>query len=274
MQRRRKARQRISAWQRATHELVTDLDAADGEAAVIARFQTYAEQNGFTSVACVMLPRLGELTFDCVLMNTRPKVWSAEYMRRQFARCDPVLQEATRRHRPFVWSDIWRERRLTACEQAVMSYSAEFGMRDGFVVPIFETANIGLVSLAADRLKLEGGQGQALTLAALYLHNRLAAERRKRTTTVRLTRREREVMRWTAAGKSDWQVGRILSISPKTVNFHVENVKRKFGVSSRAQAIVCALMQSAAVDDAIIPIDRHERLSPTSGIIRNSGSTP
>jgi LuxR family quorum sensing-dependent transcriptional regulator len=248
MYRRRTARARITALQRATLELVSDLDAAGGEAAVVARFQRYAEQNGFASVACVMLPRLGEPTFDCVLMNTRPNAWSAEYVRRQFARCDPVLQEVTRRHRPFLWSDIGRERPLTASEEALMSYSAEFGMRDGFVVPIFETTNIGLVSLATDRLKLEAAQRQALALAAVYLHNRLAAERRKRTATVRLTSREQEVMRWTAAGKSDWQVGRILSISAKTVNFHVENVKRKFGVSSRTQAIVCSLMQARVCD--------------------------
>ena len=215
---------------------------------VSAHFQQYAERAGFASVACVMLPRAGELTGDCVLMNTRPRAWSAEYLQRQFAHSDPVLREITRRDHPFAWSDIWRQRPLTPREKALMSYSAEFGMRDGFAVPIFESGSIGLVSLASAELKLEPGQRQALTLAAVYLHSRLSALRRRQAASlIRLTEREHEVMRWVAAGKSDWQIGRILNISAKTVNFHVENVKRKFGVASRAQAIVRTLMQGGIV---------------------------
>jgi LuxR family quorum sensing-dependent transcriptional regulator len=247
MSRRRLRRSRAGPWQRATLELVFDLDAAASEAAVAARFQRYAEQAGFASVACLVLPRAGALTGDCVLMNTRPKLWSAEYLRRHLADSDPVLREAMRRDRAFAWSDIWRQRALTPRESAVMSYSAEFGLHDGLVVPIFDVGGIGLVSFAAGELQqLEVTQRQALTLAAVYLHNRLSALRRKRAPAmVPLTEREREVMRWTAAGKSDWQIGRILSISAKTVNFHVENVKRKFGVSSRAQAIVSTILQGS-----------------------------
>ncbi|HXF54604.1 MAG TPA: LuxR family transcriptional regulator [Hyphomicrobiaceae bacterium] len=232
--------------QRATLELVCDLDAADGEAAACARFQRYAQSAGFDSVACVVLPVAGELTPDCVLMNTRPAAWTAEYVRRRLARFDPVLREVSRRSTAFQWSDIWRERALTAEERAVMSYSAEFGLRDGFVVPIFAYGSVALVSLAGEGLNLHVRERQALTLASVYLHNRLSALRRRRQdAVVRLTEREREVMRWAAAGKSDWQIGRILNISPKTANFHVENVKRKFGVVSRVQAIIGALVPGA-----------------------------
>ena len=50
-----------------------------------------------------------------------------------------------------------------------------------------------------------------------------------------------EVLRWIAAGKSDWEIGQILQISAKTVNYHVENTKRKFGVATRMQAVVAAM---------------------------------
>jgi DNA-binding CsgD family transcriptional regulator len=43
--------------------------------------------------------------------------------------------------------------------------------------------------------------------------------------------------------KSDWAIGRILNISGKTVNFHVENAKRKFGVGTRVQAVVAAMRE-------------------------------
>ena len=58
---------------------------------------------------------------------------------------------------------------------------------------------------------------------------------------MRVTRRETEVLSWVAAGKSDWAIARILNISDKTVNFHVENAKRKFGVGTRIQAVLAAM---------------------------------
>lgn len=58
-----------------------------------------------------------------------------------------------------------------------------------------------------------------------------------------LTNREMEVLSWIASGKSDWQIGQILKISQKTVNYHVENVKRKYGVATRVQAVVEAMRQ-------------------------------
>ncbi|HEX5999550.1 MAG TPA: helix-turn-helix transcriptional regulator [Hyphomicrobiaceae bacterium] len=57
---------------------------------------------------------------------------------------------------------------------------------------------------------------------------------------VRVTARECEILGWVAAGKSDWAIGQILCISGKTVNFHVENAKRKLGVGTRVQAVLKA----------------------------------
>jgi DNA-binding CsgD family transcriptional regulator len=56
-----------------------------------------------------------------------------------------------------------------------------------------------------------------------------------------VTARESEILGWVAAGKSDWAIGQILQISDKTVNFHVENAKRKLGVGTRIQAVVAAM---------------------------------
>ena len=57
----------------------------------------------------------------------------------------------------------------------------------------------------------------------------------------RLTRRELEVLQWVAAGKSSWEIARITSCSEATVNFHLANVRQKFGVNTRQQAVVKAI---------------------------------
>ena len=64
------------------------------------------------------------------------------------------------------------------------------------------------------------------------------------------TAREIEVLGWIASGKSDWQIGQILNISDKTVNFHVENMKRKCGVATRIQVVVLAVQHGAIAPHA------------------------
>jgi DNA-binding CsgD family transcriptional regulator len=56
-----------------------------------------------------------------------------------------------------------------------------------------------------------------------------------------ITAREGQVLQWIAIGKSDWEIGKILNISAKTVNYHVEKAKRRFGVATRIQAVMVAL---------------------------------
>lgn len=75
----------------------------------------------------------------------------------------------------------------------------------------------------------------------------LEAERATRTrseaTTLRhgvLTRREVEVLRLLAGGRSDGDIAAELFISPKTASVHVSNVKAKLGVSTRLEAALKA----------------------------------
>ncbi len=53
-----------------------------------------------------------------------------------------------------------------------------------------------------------------------------------------LSPRERDVIRWTADGKSAYEAGCILSISERTVNFHLSNVMRKVDAVNKTQAAV------------------------------------
>lgn len=55
-----------------------------------------------------------------------------------------------------------------------------------------------------------------------------------------LTAREGDVLKWIARGKSNRDIGEILTLSPRTVNKHLEQVYVKLGVENRASAAVIA----------------------------------
>ena len=56
-----------------------------------------------------------------------------------------------------------------------------------------------------------------------------------------LTLRETEVMHWLARGKTDADIAALLSISPRTVQKHLEHVYVKLGVETRTAAVMRAL---------------------------------
>ncbi len=56
-----------------------------------------------------------------------------------------------------------------------------------------------------------------------------------------LTEREREVLKWVARGKTDWEIGEILHISEATSFAHVRNSCRKLDALTRPQAVVKAI---------------------------------
>ncbi|MBL8384262.1 MAG: hypothetical protein JNM90_14370 [Burkholderiales bacterium] len=56
-----------------------------------------------------------------------------------------------------------------------------------------------------------------------------------------VTAREIEILAWVREGKSNQEIGMLLSISPLTVKNHVQKILRKLGASNRAQAVSKAL---------------------------------
>lgn len=55
--------------------------------------------------------------------------------------------------------------------------------------------------------------------------------------TVLLTGREKACLSWAAQGKTSWEISQILSISERTVNFHLGNCISKTNSNNRQQAI-------------------------------------
>src|ERR1700730_10304595 len=51
-----------------------------------------------------------------------------------------------------------------------------------------------------------------------------------------ISARELECLRWVAAGKTDWEIGMILSISAATAKFHIDSARAKLRATSPAAA--------------------------------------
>jgi DNA-binding CsgD family transcriptional regulator len=70
---------------------------------------------------------------------------------------------------------------------------------------------------------------------------RPATARPRLSSTAPLTPREREVLEWVAAGKTDRDVAAIVGISPRTVHKHLQHAYAKLGVETRTAAVMRVL---------------------------------
>jgi len=64
-----------------------------------------------------------------------------------------------------------------------------------------------------------------------------------------LTEREKEVLRWLAQGKSNWEVSVILKISERTVRFHINNIMKKLDAVNRTHAMALVLLNGMLDSD-------------------------
>jgi LuxR family transcriptional regulator, quorum-sensing system regulator BjaR1 len=224
-----------------TLELASDLAGLNTAAAINIRFQHFAESMGFNSVSCIKVPDPGEQLETCIHMCTHPQRWIDRYIEKDYVRIDPLVRQVFRSTEAFQWRDVLARGSGEPLVHQLQGERIEAGLHDGFVVPIYDSKGYaGLVSLAGEG-PLTSDTRVTLTVASVFMHNRLVTLIRERILPDDLlTAREIECLNWAADGKSDWEIGQILHISSKTVNYHIENVKRKFGVPTRVQAVVSA----------------------------------
>jgi DNA-binding CsgD family transcriptional regulator len=57
-----------------------------------------------------------------------------------------------------------------------------------------------------------------------------------------------QILRWIIAGKTDRDIGTLMGLSAKTVNYHVEKMKQRLGVCTRVQLAVAALCVKLGLD--------------------------
>ncbi len=161
---------------------------------------------------------------------------------------NPLVQRALTRLEPLAVNEIWAAPLSDKQKRVLAFISMSLNVRDGFTIPIrLDEALDGIVmfgGLKPDTSSLVRSLLHLLAHCAFKRARELArAPVRKKKGS--LTARELECLRWTAMGKTDSEIGIILSISARTARFHVENAKRKLGVSTRIQAVAEALKQRA-----------------------------
>lgn len=184
------------------------------------------------------------------LQSNYSKEWRSKYDILQLHTVDPVVTHCLGSALPIVWDgNTFRSKEQNEFYEEAKYY----GLLNGISLPVHgATGEFGVLSFASSEKNADALRTSGELLAAISLIRDYALESSRRFQNqektedlpkVNLTRRELECLKWVMCGKSSWEVGQILSCSEATINFHIENSKKKFKVMTRQQAVVKAIQQ-------------------------------
>jgi len=223
---------------------ISALDRAPSPDAICDALLNVVKPFGFTRVLGGIVPTPGmtmQQQVANVVLHRWPEQWSQRYFSQGYLFEDPTIQRVTSSTEPFLWSDICRSYRHNRLARRIMGEAREFKLGFGFTVPMItlDGQSAGL-SVASDRAELPPHIRGGLQLLAMYSFAR-AISLSQAPASVKLTRRETDVLHWIAEGKTDWEISQILHVSEHLVDKMARQIRGKFGTTNRIQAVAQAL---------------------------------
>jgi len=203
---------------------------------------------GFERTLLALVVKPGQKLEDAFLRSNYEPEWRHTYDRDKLVYCDPTVAHCVAKNTSLLWSpDIFASREQKQMYEDASSY----GLRSGVTLPIHgPRGELGILCFVNDRYP-----GAAFRkdlnhiLPGLSLLRDIAfdtgvgfcATPDSDLPKPKLTPKELECLKWTAAGKTTWEISKILRCSQSVVNFHITNIRGKLGVGNRRDAVVKSL---------------------------------
>jgi LuxR family quorum-sensing transcriptional regulator LasR len=177
-----------------------------------------------------------------------PQQWRNKYDEEKMGHIDSTVSHCATKSTPLIWShNTFSARRQKELYEEACSH----GIRSGVTLPIHgPNREFGILCFVSDanpdRRFHEDAVRNIPELSCLrdFIFEtalQFIKPAHPSEEMVSLTRRELECLKWSASGKSSWEIAYILNISVAAVNFHFTNIRHKFCTSSRRQAVVKAI---------------------------------
>ncbi|WP_137820961.1 autoinducer binding domain-containing protein [Pseudomonas sp. D(2018)] len=178
------------------------------------------------------------------VINNYPLSWQAAYVANGYLNIDPYVKKALSSAFPVIWDAELKARVPSFWEDA-----GAHGLVEGWGQSILSRGQQSLVTFArpSEPITIVELRSKQAKLSWLGNITHLGMERVRELGQdtgaecfVHLSQREKEVLKWTADGKTAADVSIILNISERTVNFHIQSCLQKLDCQSKISAAVKA----------------------------------
>lgn len=209
---------------------------------------------------CTVDPRATrENSLTQVVAHTHEPRWVSAYLANGYHRVDPVIGYAFGQAKAFCWLAAFQAADAdNLLFHEFLQSASDYGLQSGAALRVGSASGDSQDTLLSvsffrdvtlDRYPALPEQYlRVMELVLPHIHRALdrvatadKSESNNEASPARMTPRELEVMQWASAGKTSWEIARILGISERTVKFHFSSVFAKLNVVNRSQAVAKAM---------------------------------
>jgi DNA-binding CsgD family transcriptional regulator len=209
---------------------------------------SFAEGLGFKTVSAIVVIDHAASGSEFHLVDNTPPAYTQAYHDVELHQVDPVMQHCKHAAVPIIWD---QETYVAQGHGDMWEHMAGCGYRTGVALALhlpdgrhfflgidrdrpLPKSPKAITRIVAD-LQLFAVHAQDAAFRILASAPAVAAE------APALTPRELEALRWTAEGKTAWEVGSIMNISERTAVLHLQNAMHKLDCINKHQAVLKAL---------------------------------
>lgn len=230
-------------------DTVEEIGRASAPDAVWKAIKTYAQAQGFQYMLVVKGKHsVIDSVAGCTLYSDMPEGFAQSFDALGFSKNNPLISHALKEARPYSAAELWAMPLTVQQRRALAQINLSLNVLDGLMIPIRSADALeGIVLLGGAKPEMAPIIRSTLHLLAYCAFEQVIhlVANPRRSSAGLLSPREVECLSWAAAGKTDAEIGRILTISPRTTRFHIENAKKKLGVATRVQAVAEAMKRKA-----------------------------
>lgn len=215
-----------------TEELSSEINAA-------------VREFGFRWFALIHNADLEKRLPNRLMITNYPSAWVEEVIDKRLYLDDPVHVASVRSVVGLPWERIPDVIAPSRRQLEVLKRGRDHGLVSGFTVPFRIPSEPGAFFSVARRnerpfVNSDIMAAQLVAAIAFERGRELVGGGKSSISVVSLSPRHIDCLRLIAQGKTDWEIGKILRLSPATVHEYVEAARCRYGVRTRSQLVLAA----------------------------------
>lgn len=178
------------------------------------------------------------------IFRNYPDDWMSYYVENSYEDVDPVRQYLMRSDQAFEWDTLDKRMPLTKQQLKLMNQASETGLTKGIGLGIHCSKHevVGMGFASTENIKVSKTHLSWIQALSQQFHTVYTAlNTTQNNEYICLSARQKEILCWTAEGKSAIDIADILGISDRTVRQHREVICKKLNCYNMVVAVTKAI---------------------------------